>query len=122
MGKSGRKTLLKMDSFTTFKSWKKKKKTLPKASLRAVGLAVAMDVVQQLIIMAVTNAKRQQQRNIRAAITIFIFFFFLDVLNFLLLLRSDCNSFSFLYVLFASVFSPTGIFNRANKTRKKNLL
>jgi hypothetical protein len=56
---------------------KKKENFLPKASLRAAGLAVAMDVVQQLIIMAVTNAKRQQQRNIRAAITIFIFFFWM---------------------------------------------
>lgn len=32
---------------------------------------------------------------------------------------SSSNSFSFLYVLFASLFSPTGIFNRANKTRQR---
>ena len=57
--KSGRKTLLKMDSFTTFKR-EERKKSLPKASLRAAGLAVAMDVVQQLIIMAVTNANWPQ--------------------------------------------------------------
>jgi hypothetical protein len=108
--KSGRKTLLKMDSFTTFKREERKKEKELYQRLRCgrqdwpLPWMLSSNLSSWRLLTPIGRSRR---------LSVWPSLFSSSFSS------SSSNSFSFLYVLFASLFSPTGIFNRANKTRQR---
>ena len=108
--KSGRKTLLKMDSFTTFKREERKKEKELYQRLRCgrqdwpLLWMLSSNLSSWRLLTPIGRSRR---------LSVWPSLFSSSFSS------SSSNSFSFLYVLFASLFSPTGIFNRANKTRQR---